>query len=70
MKGRQKSPSVVLSMVTPCQWMPVRLTVVSIAAGYAHRVMRNEVERRKGPGQTNRKNAADKLPFHSNNRVA
>jgi hypothetical protein len=29
-----------------------------------------EAERRKGPGQANRNNAADKLPFHSNNKVA
>ena len=29
-----------------------------------------EVERRKEPGQTNRNDAADKLPFHCNNRVA
>jgi len=43
MKSRQKCPSVVLSMVTPCQWMPVRLIVVSMAPGYAHRVMRNVV---------------------------
>ena len=29
-----------------------------------------EMERGKGPGQANRNNAADKLPFHSNNRGA
>jgi len=28
-----------------------------------------EAKRRKGPGQANRNDAADKLPIYSNNRV-
>ena len=59
-------------MVTACQWIPVRLTVVSMHATRlctqgdeecGHLVLRN------GPGQANRNNAADKLLFLSNNRV-